>query len=169
MRMLISAEHVALNAELHARVPAYGTGGHKWADAIRELVESTGAKSVCDYGAGKGSLREALRPITVHEYDPCVVGKEVPPSSAGIVACTDVLEHVEPECIDAVLTHIRSLATRAILLGISCRVGGKRLADGRPAHILVRSHEWWAAKLAEHGQYQRIEGDVHDYNALWIL
>src|SRR5690606_2780102 len=79
---LITPEYRDLNAELHQRVPAYGTGGHKWADVVRGLVAETGAKSVLDYGCGKGTLRAALRPITVHEYDPAVAGKEMPPSSA---------------------------------------------------------------------------------------
>ena len=94
--MLITPEYRALNAELHARVPAYGTGGHKWASTIREIVQRTGAKSVLDYGCGKGTLRKVRRPIRVHEYDPAIPAKANLPASAGVVVCTDVMEHVEP-------------------------------------------------------------------------
>lgn len=36
--MLISPEYAALNAELHQRIPAYGTGWHKWAEYVRKIV-----------------------------------------------------------------------------------------------------------------------------------
>lgn len=165
---LITDEYRALNAELHQRVPAYGTGGHKWADFVRELVKETGAKSVLDYGCGKGSLRAALRPITVHEYDPAIEGKGTPPSSAGVVVCTDVMEHVEPECTDAVIAHLCGLATRAVFVAVACRTGGKRLADGRPAHIHVQNKEWWRAKFSEFGEFLQAPSSDDEYVALLV-
>src|SRR5690606_27925151 len=114
---LITPEYLALNAELHRRVRTYGTGGHKWAPHVRRIVAATGAKSVLDYGCGKGTLRRALRGVKVHEYDPAVPGKETLPRSAGVVVCTDVMEHVEPECTEAVIAHLCGLATRAVFVG----------------------------------------------------
>lgn len=165
---LITPEYRDLNAELHQRVPAYGTGGHKWADVVRGLVAETGAKSVLDYGCGKGTLRAALRPITVHEYDPAVAGKETPPSSAGIVVCTDVMEHVEPECTDAVIAHLCALASRAVLVAVSCRLGGKRLADGRPAHINVQPQAWWHERFAAAAPFSKRASADDEYVALWV-
>lgn len=166
---LITPEYRALNVELHQRVPAYGTGGHKWADVVRGLVAETGAKSVLDYGAGKGSLKAALPGIRVFEYDPAVPGKETPPSSAGVVVCTDVMEHVEPECTDAVIAHLCGLATRAVFVGVSCRVGGKRLADGRPAHINVQPAAWWHERFAAVGAFEQLASSDDEYVALWVL
>lgn len=168
MPMLISPEYAALNAELHQRVPAYGTGGHKWADVVRDIVARTGAKSVLDYGCGKGSLGRALRGIRVHDYDPGVAGKSTLPESAGVVVCADVMEHVEPECIDAVLAHLCGLATRAVFVAISCKVGGKKLADGRPAHISVHPPERWIEKLAALGEFVRLNEGDDEYVGLWV-
>lgn len=165
--MLITPKYRALNAELHARVPAYGTGGHKWASVIREIVQRTGAKSVLDYGCGKGTLRKALRPIRVHEYDPAIPAKANLPASAGVVVCTDVMEHVEPGCTDEVIGHLRALATRAVFVAVSCRVGGKRLADGRPAHINVQSPAWWHERFCKVADFRQLASAEDEYVALW--
>lgn len=165
---LITPEYRALNLELHARVPSYGTGGHKWADVVRGLVEETGAKSVLDYGCGKGTLKKALRPITVYEYDPAVPGKETLPESAGVVVCTDVMEHVEPECTDAVIAHLCRLATRAVFVVVSCREGGKRLADGRPAHINVQPQAWWHERFTAAAPFEQLASGEDEYVALWV-
>lgn len=165
---LITPEYCALNAELHARVPAYGTGGHKWADVIRGIVEETGAKSVLDYGCGKGSLKKALRPIKVHEYDPAIKGKDALPSSAGVVVCTDVMEHVEPDCAENVIWNLCWLASRAVFVAVSCRVGGKRLADGRPAHINVQPQAWWHERFTEAAPFVQLASGEDEYVALWV-
>lgn len=166
---LITPEYRALNVELHDRVPSYGTGGHKWAPTVRALVDQLGAKSVLDYGCGKGTLRKALDGIRVHEYDPAVPGKEIPPVSAGVVVCTDVMEHVEPECTDAVIAHLCGLATRAVLVAVSCKVGGKRLSDGRPAHIHVQTPDWWHERFMAAGDFRQLPSDPDEYAALWVL
>lgn len=164
--MLITDEYRALNTELHERCPAYGTGGHKWARYIAATCRKYGYESVLDYGAGKGALKSALVGRDVREYDPAVPGKDARPSSADLVVCTDVLEHVEIECMRDVLQDIVSLADKSVLLSISCRVGQKRLADGRPAHITVRSAEWWAEFLREFGRFKPIASAPDEYNAV---
>jgi len=166
---LITPEYLALNAELHRRVRTYGTGGHKWAPHVRRIVAATGAKSVLDYGCGKGTLRRALRGVKVHEYDPAVPGKETLPRSAGVVVCTDVMEHVEPECTEAVIAHLCGLATRAVFVGVSCRVGRKKLADGRPAHINVQPPAWWRERFNRIGDFEQWPSPPDEYVALWRM
>lgn len=144
---MITPDYIKLNVELHGRIPAYGTGGHKWAPAVAILARSVAAGSILDYGCGKGTLGTALRAHDVREYDPAVEGKEAPPQPADLVCCLDVLEHVEPECLDAVLADLKRLALRALIVDVSCTVGAKKLADGRPAHVNVRSPDWWESKL----------------------
>lgn len=166
--MLITPEYAALNAELHQRVPAYGSGGHKWAEVVRGIVTDTGAKSVLDYGCGKGTLKPALRPIKVHEYDPAIPGKDVLPASAGVVVCTDVMEHVEPDCTDNVIWNLVWLATRAVFVVVSCKAGGKRLADGRPAHINVQSQAWWHERFSAVAPFEQLASGEDEYVALWV-
>ena len=165
--MLISPEYVALNAELHRRVPTYGVGGHRWADKVRELVKETGADSVLDYGCGKGSLGEALKPLKVYGYDPAIPGKQRLPEFAGVVVCTDVMEHVEAKCIGAVIENLCNLATRAVLVVVSCRVGGKRLANGKPAHISVHPAAWWHERFTAARPFVRFDAGADEYAAVW--
>lgn len=165
---LITQEYRDLNAELHERVPSYGTGAHKWADVVRGIVEETGAKSVLDYGCGKGALKRALHGIKVHEYDPAIEGKDIKPSSAGVVVCLDVMEHVEPEFTENVIWDICWLATRAVLVVVSCKVGGKLLADGRPAHINVQPKAWWHRKFTAAASFHQLASGDDEYVALWV-
>jgi 2-polyprenyl-3-methyl-5-hydroxy-6-metoxy-1,4-benzoquinol methylase len=151
--MLISDEYRRLNAEKHAQSPTYGMSGAKMAPAADRLARETGAKTVLDYGCGKGAFKEAIsrlnkRPYAVLEYDPAILGKEGKPIRADIVVCGDVLEHIEPECIDAVLDDIRNIARIAVLLAIATTPAAKHLSDGRNTHLIVEPAEWWLPKLA---------------------
>jgi hypothetical protein len=153
---LITEGYRALNVELHERVAYYGTFGDQWADRVAALAQDVGATTVLDYGCGKGALKAALPDLDVREYDPAIPGKDALPSPADLVVCTDVLEHVEIECMNSVLSHIVCLAERAVLVCVSTRIGSKKLADGRPAHITVRSRDWWQAKLGEFGPFDEV-------------
>jgi hypothetical protein len=73
------------------------------------------------------------------------------PGFADLVVCTDVLEHVEPELLDTVLRHLRSLARKAVFVVIATRPSNKTLSDGRNAHLIVETAEWWIAHLIEAG------------------
>ncbi len=152
--MLISEPYRALNAELHARNPAYGISGGKWAAKVHRLALEYEATTVLDYGCGRGTLGTALRqmvqkPFCVFaEYDPAIEGKDAPPSRADFVVCGDVLEHIEPDCLYAVLDDIRDLARKVVLLIVATRPAQKTLADGRNAHLIVEPSEWWFPKLA---------------------
>src|SRR5688572_27897097 len=142
--MLISPQYARLNAELHRTNPHYGTSSAKRAAAIRAEAGRHGCRSVLDYGCGKGGLRAALGfSLDVREYDPAIEGKNERPKPADLVVCTDVLEHVEPECLDAVLDDLRSLALKAVFLVVSTVPSKKTLADGRNAHLIVEPLEWW--------------------------
>lgn len=85
------------------------------------------------------------------EYDPAIEGIDALPLPAELLICTDTLEHVEPDRIDAVLTHIRSLTLIAAYLVISTQPAHKTLRDGRNAHLIVESPEWWWKKVESVG------------------
>lgn len=151
--MLISDEYRALNRELHAREPSYGTSGYKWAGVVKQLAAQIGpASSVLDYGCGRSTLRAVLgdRSCEFREYDPAIPGKDGRPQPADLVACTDVLEHIEPWCLHGVLDDLRGLAKAAVLLVVATRPAKKTLADGRNAHLIVQPIEWWLPKLMDY-------------------
>lgn len=145
---LISPEYAEQNRLLHEDDKKYGSGSWRWAQKIEELREKTESHTILDYGCGKGNMKIALsRPELISEYDPGIPGKDAEPKPADMVICTDVLEHIEPDKIDDVLKHISKLARRAVFIVIATRPSKKTLRDGRNAHLLVRSAEWWKEKL----------------------
>ena len=145
---LITEEYRAQNAALHAG-GRFGGSGHKHADRIADFAATLGAKTVLDYGCGQGTLKPALPGYVVTEYDPAIPEKAAMPMPADLVVANDVLEHVEPECIEDVLVHLQSLARKGMYLAIALRLDSKKtLPDGRNPHVLVRSENWWKAKLA---------------------
>lgn len=129
----------------------WGTTGHKFANEVRIFYDRLGATSLLDYGCGKGTLAKALAPLKVREYDPAIAGKDDLPKPASMVACTDVLEHIEPERLDAVMAHIYALAGKGAYFVISLRKAGQSLPDGRNAHLLVESSDWWIERIKAQG------------------
>lgn len=153
---LISPEYARLNAELHTSEPEYGIGGSQWGFDVLDILERHGLKSVLDYGCGKGELARFLRDRHVLEYDPAIEGK-AHAGHADLVVCTDVLEHIEPGCLDAVLAHLKDCTDRRLFFNIATRPALKVLADGRNAHLLVKSPDWWRERLQEHFVIERWE------------
>lgn len=146
---LISDAYRDLNAKLHAADERYGTGAFRWSETVLQLREELGAETVLDYGAGKRTLGIALgSPGWFREYDPAVPEiAELPTEQADMVVCADVLEHIEPDRLDGVLEHIRTLAKKGAFLVISTRESTKSLEDGRNAHLSLHDAAWWKAKL----------------------
>jgi hypothetical protein len=157
--VLISDSYRELNALLHRDNPAYGVSGHKYAPLIRELVKAYGTKDVLDYGAGKRTLELSLG-FPIHNYDPCIPGLDATPQPHDIVACTDVLEHIEPECLDAVLRDIRRCMKTVGFLLVSTRPANKCLPDGRNAHLIQQPYEWWQERFEAAGFQVRQRHDA---------
>lgn len=148
---LISPGYQAENRALMHAVKGYGNGGWRHAKAIAEYAEQLEARSLLDYGCGRGTLRHALWAIPWHgriaEYEPAIPKKAGMPKKADLVVCTDVLEHVEPDCLMAVLSHLRRLGRRGGYVSIATRPSNKTLPDGRNAHLIVQPAKWWLRQL----------------------
>lgn len=152
---LISREYLREQRKLHASPRGYGGRGSKWAEVVLELAAMYQCETVLDYGCGQGSLAAAIAAsssqVDVSEYDPAIEGKDKPPNGKfDLVVCTDVLEHIESDKIHAVMRHLASLTGRAIFVVISLVETNKRLSDGRQAHILIRSEDWWKVMFDSH-------------------
>ncbi|MDQ3079567.1 MAG: class I SAM-dependent methyltransferase [Pseudomonadota bacterium] len=120
-----------MNSDLHAG-GSYGRNGDRWAARVQELIDAYEAQSVLDYGCGQGALARAIGE-RVKEYDPAIPDKADAPAPADLVVCTDVLEHVELDCLSEVLDHLRQLSRKACFVVIATRPAKKVLADGRNA------------------------------------
>lgn len=147
----ISDEYRALNAALHETKASFGTSGAIYVDKIIEVCNQLQVKTFLDYGCGKGLFKAAMSAkapqYTVYEYDPAIPGKEHCLERADVVICNDVLEHIEPEHLDNVLAHIKSIAETACIFLIDHLPARKFLADGRNAHLILKPFAWWRGKL----------------------
>lgn len=143
---LITPEYLALQRAFHEQRPEYGQSGHKWADHVRQLCDRLQTRDVLDYGCGKESLQRAL-PFPIQMYDPAIPHRSAPPQPADIVVCTDVLEHIEPECLDDVLDALCGLSKRVLFLEVATRPAVKFLPDGRNAHLIQEHSRWWLERL----------------------
>lgn len=146
---LISAEYREQNAQLHRENLAYGVGGAKHADMVRKLREVTKATSILDYGSGKGLLAKELD-FPIWEYDPAIPGKDQDPKPAELVICTDVLEHIEPQMLQNVLSDLKRLVRLVGYFVIHTGPANKTLPDGRNTHLIQKDEHWWRKKLASY-------------------
>lgn len=147
---LISPGYEAQLRALHGS-QGWGEGGWKFSPEVRFLAGKVSARSILDYGCGRGTLKRMLTGFDVREYDPGIAGKDDLPLPADLVVCTDVLEHIEPEKIDAVLSHIYELSLAACFVAVSLRPAEKRLPDGRNAHLIIDNAPWWMEKFRAQG------------------
>lgn len=146
---LITNEYRKLNETLHNKNLTYGTCGFQYSTPILELCNKFNTKDVLDYGCGKCTLANTL-PFAIKKYDPAIRCFSNDPEPADIVACTDVMEHIEPELLDNVLAHLKSKTKKLVYLIICTRPAQKTLEDGRNAHLLVKDHLFWFAKISEY-------------------
>jgi len=145
----ISGEYRKLNAQFHDECAEYGTSGQKYADHIKNIAEIIEAKTILDYGAGKCTLKLALPEFDIKCFDPCIPGISERPSPADLVICTDVLEHVESQYIDAVISDLKSLTKIGLYLYVATTKASKLLPDGRNAHISIHDRTWWLDKFSD--------------------
>ncbi len=137
---------------------------------IRRLVEETGAKTVLDYGSGKG-LQYRPRPILIDGrhvadsvaeywdvdevrcYDP---GYEphaaLPVGKFDAVISTDVLEHCPEQDLGWILDELFGFARAFVYVNVACFPARKTLPNGENAHATVRPPEWWRQLVADHGR-----------------
>jgi len=144
--MLISNSYKAIQTEYHKERDDYGRSGHRWGDKVQQWAQQLGSREILDYGSGKQTLQKSL-PFPITNYDPCTPGYDTIPAPHDFVVCTDVLEHIEPKCLDDVLDHLANLTKKLIFLSVATRPAKKFLPDGRNAHLIQEDPDWWIPKL----------------------
>ena len=164
--LLITEYHRMMNRELLNKKPRrhfgeddpkaqYGVSGRAHAGIVSvmvgKLIKDFGAPAtVLDYGCGRRTLEAEMPPITGMQwrnYDPCIDGLDAPAEPADLVACTDVLEHVECECLENVLNDLQRVVKKIGYFVIATRPAHKTYSDGQNTHKIVQDMEWWIPKL----------------------
>jgi hypothetical protein len=137
---------------------------------IGELIAATGAKTVLDYGCGKGlqyhpqkimvngqcvadGIAEFWGVDEVRCYDPGYAPfRALPEGSFDGVVCTDVLEHCPEQDLAWILDEIFDYARAFVYLNVACFPAKKTLPNGENAHVTVQPADWWRALVAERAQ-----------------
>ena len=148
----------------------YGASGHYWLGHVAELCDMMDCRSVLDYGAGKATLGPYLKRLGIKyaAYDPATFPKK-PEGTFDLVVCLDVLEHVEEDCIEAVMDEIHAYADKAYFAVVSTRPSSKSLSDGRNAHITERPYEWWRDNHLRRGwKSGRVRQDADGFNLVGL-
>jgi len=167
----ITAEYVAEQKALHNN-PSYGVASLSFAPIIARLVADNGWTSISDYGAGKKRLKTALSTlgvnITYSAYDPAYP-EYGDPTPADLVCCIDVLEHVEPDCLNSVLEQLEGLTTGYGFFSVHCGPAVKFLSDGRNAHLIQEPPSWWLQKLCPHFEIHHLQRHRYMGDGFWVL
>lgn len=168
--MKISDAYKHLNAELHSKEPLYGTSGSKTRNEVRQISD-WGRKRILDYGCGKATLSKALGPAyQVTNYDPCIKGLDTAPEPHPVVVCGDVLEHVEPDCLSDVLADLRRLTTDCIFARMALTPSTQTLSDGRNAHLILETPEWWVEQFTKAGfAVEQVKPKERTKHTTWLV
>lgn len=136
------------------------------AGRIKEMIRRHGAKTLLDYGAGKGMQYQPIQIIAegigewpsvqafwevdeIYCYDPAYTPfNKLPDKKFDGVISTDVLEHCPEEDIPWILDEIFGYATRFVFANVACYPAKKRLPNGENAHCTIREPEWWRQLLS---------------------
>ncbi len=148
---------------------------------ILDFFRAKGATSILDAGCGAGQVMEWIvthhPEFRVHGFDiatnclnPFFAGREKEFLSTGClwvyedipqgfdaIFCTDVMEHIPPEHVDAVLSNLCRAAGKVAFLGIALFEDSfGPVIVGSHLHLTVRPVEWWLERIEKAGF--KIEG-----------
>lgn len=155
---LVSPSYAAEQRRIHETDAAYGSRGFNWAYLAAGIAQLEGCKTILDYGCGKGTVGKAFREAgldVVRDYDPGIPGKDTPPHPADLVVAVDVMEHIEPDCLPAVLVDLVRVTRKILFVAISTIPSKRWMSDGRNTHICVEAPGWWRSSFEGVGFHVR--------------
>lgn len=133
---------------------------------IKLLATEFGAKTLLDYGCGKGlqyraqniklrsgevieSVQSYLGVESITCYDPGVAEFQTFPEGQfdGVIS-TDVLEHCPEPDLPWILEEMFGAARKFIFANIAAYPAAKTLPNGENAHCTVQPQEWWNEIIA---------------------
>lgn len=168
--MLVSNEYKKILEGIHAHEQWGIASGWHFRD-VATIIDEYNPKSFLDYGAGAGSLRFNFNKLGMNidllEYDPGIPELQNNNLPREMVICIDVLEHVEPELIDNVIEDLHRCAQKLLFASIWHKPAKRILPDGRNAHLIIESPDWWKEKF---DRYFDVSGFKYiDDVTMWVL
>ena len=149
-------------------------------DLMEVVLNKEKAKSILDYGCGKGKLYSSTEYNTLNLdkkgrrlkdslpnlwqldyydlYDPGYKEySKLPKGKYDGVICTDVIEHIDENDCDWILDEIFSYGRKFIYLTIACYKALKTFDNGKNVHVNVQEPEYWKEKLDKlHKKYPHL-------------
>lgn len=158
--MLISEGYKKQQEALHA-TGQYGYASIGYAPLVSQIIDKLEITHLLDYGCGSQTNLikhvQADHPFKYQAYDPAVDKFASPPIPAEMVACIDVLEHIEPELLENVLDDLERLTEWVGVFTVHTGPAVKTLSDGRNAHLIQQPPEWWLPKFMERWDLQTFQ------------
>jgi len=134
------------------------------------ILNKEKAKSILDYGCGKGKLYSSTEYNTLNLdkkgrrlndslpnlwqldyyalYDPGYKEhNKLPKGKYDGVICTDVIEHIDENDCDWILDEIFSYGRKFVYVTIACYKALKTFDNGKNVHVNVQTPEYWKEKL----------------------
>lgn len=151
---MISTEYKKMLQREHRRA-SFGKRG-KMPRHLFNFIVNNKPQTILDFGCGKGKLIETLKvqfpDKTITGYDPAnpEFEQSIDNKFYDLIYSSDVLEHVEPEFIDQTLAYL-STRSKYIYHLIALSPAKLILPDGRNAHLIQESPEWWKQKFVDNG------------------
>ena len=165
-RLIEQYQLMHTQGEIHLGIPPEqtfpGQSLPPQAPHIKRLIKATGARTLLDYGCGKGRqywpyrIRDAEEGIEyadiktywgiadVRCYDPGYTPfTELPTGTFDGVICTDVLEHCPEEDVPWIVGELFQYAEKFVYANVACFPARKRLPSGGNAHCTVKPARWW--------------------------
>ncbi len=161
------AMHV--DGEVHAKLPPEQVfGGQslpRHGQNIKRLIDAYAARTLLDYGSGKGQQYTAYRVdlgvgqtfasipeywgVEIRCFDPGYTPFSTLPSGTfDAVISTDVLEHCPEADVPWIVTEMFAYANKFLYANVACYPARKHLANGENAHCTVRPAAWWQTTFA---------------------
>ena len=146
--------------------------GAKYGETVGQMIDLMQVDHLLDYGCGHNlSLQKNLKPqreFRYQCYDPGVKEYADDPIPAQMVACIDVLEHIEPSCLEDVLDHLESLTEQVLFATVHMGPANKTLPDGRNAHLIQQPCQWWLPLLMERFDLQGFQMRHNGFEVVMI-
>lgn len=167
-KALISDDYRKQQEEMHAS-GTYGTASLGYGEIVTSLIDGLQCSSILDYGCG--SMRNLLKVLNPERdcvytgYDPAIPEFQ-DKEPCDLVVCIDVLEHIEPSLLENVLDDLMMLTGKYGFFTVHTGPAMKTLPDGRNAHLIQRSADWWLPKIMQRFLLHSFQANKHGFSVL---
>ncbi len=150
MNKLINDQYKNQLAELHNQgIFNNGKDAYK---IVKRFLERFHPQTILDFGCGHGALIEVISDkfplVKIDGYDPGNPRfQTLPNKQYDAVISTDAFEHIEPNYLEATLKQLGERIGNYGFFRIACYPAVKCLPDGRNAHLIIESPDWWREKI----------------------